>query len=45
MRKRAVFRSGGTIWAKYANEAFDREVEAARRVHDEGQRLKHYKAA
>jgi peptide/nickel transport system substrate-binding protein len=39
-----LFRSG-TIWAKYANEAFDREVEAARRVLDEGQRLEHYKAA
>jgi peptide/nickel transport system substrate-binding protein len=39
-----LFRSG-TVWAKYANEAFDREVDAARRVLDEGQRLKHYKAA
>lgn len=39
-----LFRSGG-IWAKYANPAFDIEVDAARTVLDEGKRLAHYRRA
>jgi peptide/nickel transport system substrate-binding protein len=39
-----LFRSGG-IWAKYANAAFDAEVDAARRILDEKQRLDHYRKA
>ena len=39
-----LFRSGG-IWAKYSSPAFDAEVEAARRILDEKQRLGHYKKA
>lgn len=39
-----LFRSGG-LWSKYANPAFDAEVDAARRVLDEKQRLDHYRRA
>ena len=39
-----LFRSGG-IWSKYANPAFDIEVDAARTVLDEGKRLAHYRRA
>jgi peptide/nickel transport system substrate-binding protein len=39
-----LFRSGG-LWSKYANPAYDAEVDAARRVLDEKQRLEHYRKA
>jgi peptide/nickel transport system substrate-binding protein len=39
-----LFRSG-SIWAKYANPAFDREVDAARSILDPKQRLVHYRKA
>jgi peptide/nickel transport system substrate-binding protein len=39
-----LFRSGG-IWSKYANPAYDREVDAARAVLDNKERLAHYKKA
>ena len=39
-----LFRSG-SIWAKYANPAFDTEVDAARAILDPKQRLVHYRKA
>jgi peptide/nickel transport system substrate-binding protein len=39
-----LFRSG-SIWSKYANPAYDKEVDAARATLDEKQRLAHYGAA
>ncbi len=39
-----LFRSGG-LWSKYSNPAYDTEVDAARRVLDEKQRLEHYRKA
>lgn len=39
-----LFRSGG-LWSKYSNPAYDAEVDAARRVLDEKQRLEHYRKA
>jgi len=39
-----LFRSGG-LWSKYSNPAFDAEVDAARRVLDEKERLVHYRKA
>jgi len=39
-----LFRSG-SIWAKYANPAFDKEVDAARAILDPKQRLVHYRKA
>jgi peptide/nickel transport system substrate-binding protein len=39
-----LFRSG-SIWAKYANPDFDKEVDAARSTLDEGKRLGHYRRA
>lgn len=39
-----LFRSGG-IWSKYANPAFDAEVDAARTVLDDGKRLARYRRA
>ena len=39
-----LFRSG-SIWAKYANPDFDKEVDAARSTLDEAKRLVHYRRA
>ena len=39
-----LFRSG-SIWSKFTNPAFDAEVDAARTILDETQRLKHYRRA
>jgi peptide/nickel transport system substrate-binding protein len=39
-----LFRSGG-IWSKFSNPAYDVEVDAARKVLDEGKRLAHYRKA
>ena len=39
-----LFRSG-SIWSKYNNPAYDKEVDAARATLDETQRLAHYEAA
>lgn len=39
-----LFRSG-SIWSKYSNAAFDREVDAARQVLDEKRRIEHYRRA
>ncbi|HEY0436068.1 MAG TPA: ABC transporter substrate-binding protein, partial [Phenylobacterium sp.] len=39
-----LFRSG-SIWSKFANPEFDREVDAARSILDEGKRLAHYRRA
>ncbi len=39
-----LFRSG-SVWSKYANPAFDTEVDAARSTLDEKKRLEHYRAA
>jgi peptide/nickel transport system substrate-binding protein len=39
-----LFRSGG-LWSKYVNPAYDAEVDAARRVLDEKERLEHYRKA
>jgi peptide/nickel transport system substrate-binding protein len=39
-----LFRTG-SIWAKYSNPAFDKEVDEARAVLDEGKRMANYKKA
>ena len=39
-----LFRSG-SIWSKYSNPAFDREVDAARVTLDAGVRMTHYRRA
>ncbi|MCW3474572.1 ABC transporter substrate-binding protein [Limobrevibacterium gyesilva] len=39
-----LFRSG-SIWSKFANPAFDAEVDAARTILDPGKRLEHYRRA
>jgi peptide/nickel transport system substrate-binding protein len=39
-----LFRSG-SIWAKYSNAEFDKEVDAARATLDEAKRLQHYRRA
>ncbi len=39
-----LFRSG-SIWSKFSNAEYDKEVDAARVVLDEGERLKHYRRA
>ena len=39
-----LFRSG-SVWSKYANPAFDTEVDAARSTLDEKKRMEHYRAA
>jgi peptide/nickel transport system substrate-binding protein len=39
-----LFRTG-SIWSKYSNPAFDKEVDAARSILDEKQRLEHYRKA
>jgi peptide/nickel transport system substrate-binding protein len=39
-----LFRSG-SIWSKYANPVYDKEVDAARATLDEKQRLVHYETA
>jgi peptide/nickel transport system substrate-binding protein len=39
-----LFRSG-SLWSKYANADYDKEVDAARATLDEGKRLGHYRRA
>ena len=36
---------GGSLWSKYSNPDFDREVDAARATLDEAARKEHYKRA